>query len=123
MTMCKYEQKLANLKNLGISIKNQESDFSIMAYDAVVSALSRDLKKVDNETVNDIMENLFSLVREEKKAADNIRAGNAKQCQQIIETIRSFKIQESKMEQDLDRRDEILSDIDQKIQLISGKKA
>lgn len=123
MIMHKYEQKLINLKNLGIDVKNEESDFSIMAYDAIVSALSRGLKKTDNKTVNDIMENLLSLVKEEKKIADNIRASNAKQCEQIIKNIRSFKIQEAKMEQDLDKRDEIINNIDQKMQLITGKKA
>ena len=122
MTMHKYEQKLINLKNLGINVKNQESDFSVMAYDAVVSALGRSLKKVDNKAVDDIMENLLALIREEKKVADSIRADNAKQCQQIIENIRSFKTKESKMEQDLDRRDEILSDVGQKMRLITEKK-
>ena len=50
------EQKLANLKKLTIDVKDQESDFSIIAYDAIVTALSRELKPVNNKTVNNIVE-------------------------------------------------------------------
>ena len=115
------QQKLARLDSLKIDVKNPESDFGVIAYDAVVAALGRDLKPIDTKIVNSIIEKL-PVIAKEKAAIDSIEAYNAKQCEQIIAEIHKLKTQESKTDQDLDKKDEILSDVDQKIQLIIGKK-
>jgi hypothetical protein len=115
------EQKLAQLKKIGITVENQDSDFSIIAYDAIVAVLSRELKKVDNKTVNNIIEQLPVII-EEKKIANNIRTDHVKQYEQIIVNIHNLKTKEVKIEQDLDENDEVLSSVDQKMRLISGKK-
>lgn len=116
------EQKLTNLKKLNIDIKNQDSDFSIVVYDAIMAVLSRELKPVNNKAINNIVEKILTVIKEEENAADIMKKQHASQYEQIITNIHGLKIQETKMEQNLDEKDEALDEIENKIKLISAQK-
>lgn len=116
------EQKLTNLKKLNIDVKNQDSDFSIIAYDAITTVLSRELKTVDSKTINNIVENIRNVIKEEKNAADAMRKKHADQFEQIITNVHSSKIQETKIEQDLNEKDEVLDEIENTIKSLPVQK-
>lgn len=114
------KQKLINLEKLNINVKNQESDFSIMAYDAIVTVLSREFKAVDNKAINSIAKNIYTVTKEEESAANTIKKKHADQYKQMILNIQSLKAQETKMERNLDEKDEALDKTESKIKLISA---
>lgn len=116
------EQKLTKLKKLNIDIKNQESDFSILTYDAIVATLSRELKAIDNKVVNNIVESIHAIIKEEKNVAEKMKKKHIDQYEQIISNIHSLKTQKNKVERNLDEKDKSLDDIENRIKLVSAQK-
>lgn len=116
------EQKLTKLKKLNINVKNQESDFSILIYDAIVAVLSRELKTIDNKVVNNIVENINTIIKEEKNIADKMKKKHIDQYEQIISNIHGLKTQKNKVEQNLDEKDKSLDNIEDRIRSVSTQK-
>jgi len=65
---------------------------------------------------------IYDIIKEEEKAADAMKKKHAAQYEQIITNVHNLKTQETKMEQNLDEKDETLGDIENKIKLISTQK-
>ncbi len=73
-------KKLANLKNLKLNIDKQTSVFSIIAYDAVIKALSRSLQKLD--IAPKVIKKL-PVIDQEEKAGNQIKSQFNNQYQTI----------------------------------------
>jgi hypothetical protein len=84
------QEKLTILKRNGVDVDFPISDFLVAAYDAIVSAFSRTLQKIDNQAIKNLANDL-DLLSEEKAARKSVHKQYLEQYQELDQTVSSLK--------------------------------
>ena len=94
-TVSSIQEKLKALEKLQIELPDGASDFTIIAYDVIVAALSRTLQKIDSKTVKGIARGLDA-IDDENKASKKLKGSHAMQYKGVIDTVKQLEEQVAK---------------------------
>lgn len=94
-TVSSTQEKLKALEKLGIELPDGASDFTIIAYDAIVAALSRTLQQVDSKTVKGIARGLDA-IDDENKSSRKLKESHAEQYEKTISAVKRLEEQVAK---------------------------
>jgi DNA repair exonuclease SbcCD ATPase subunit len=92
------KEKLKKLKeDFHLVLPEKISDFAVIVYSAIIAAQSRNLEKIDNEHVKNIVKKL-TVIDEENEASSKLKAAHAEQYDQIVKKIKELlsKVEEAK---------------------------